>query len=194
MPREPQFDRGEVLDSATNVFWQNGYEASSIQMLLDAMGINRGSLYASFGDKASLFKSSVANYSERVDQLLAQTLLSIPNPLTAVRSFMYEALLYNDYAASRHGCLLCNTVSELADTDPDLAESSRRQIEKIQNALIERIAEAKQQQLLAESVDAQRYGALLIAVIAGLRLYYKTGMSQSMLKTLIDDQLEVLGF
>ncbi len=61
-----QFDRHEVLDRAMAVFWERGYEATSIQDLLEATGINRGSLYATFGNKQQLFLVVLDHYAEKV--------------------------------------------------------------------------------------------------------------------------------
>src|SRR5260370_742343 len=59
-----QFDRKEVLDRAMRVFWERGYEATSIQNLVEATGINRASLYATFGGKKELFINSLSRYEE----------------------------------------------------------------------------------------------------------------------------------
>jgi len=61
-----QFDRNQVLDRAIWVFWQSGYQATSIQDLVDATGVNRGSLYATFGDKCGLFIAVLDYYAEQI--------------------------------------------------------------------------------------------------------------------------------
>ena len=61
-----QFDRNDVLDHAMAVFWRNGYQATSIQDLVEATGINRGSLYTTFGDKRGLFLAVLDHYAERI--------------------------------------------------------------------------------------------------------------------------------
>ncbi|MGD9921955.1 MAG: TetR/AcrR family transcriptional regulator, partial [Pseudorhodoplanes sp.] len=71
MPWEKQFDTDEVLEKAMRAFWDRGYEATSLQDLVDHTGINRGSLYATFGDKHALFIAALRRYDEsrRVDTL-----------------------------------------------------------------------------------------------------------------------------
>ncbi len=62
MARPREFDRDEVLDKAIEVFWTQGYDGTSVQDLVDAMGIQRGSLYAAFGDKHQLFLEALDRY------------------------------------------------------------------------------------------------------------------------------------
>ena len=63
MPWEKQFDPDTALDKAMQAFWAHGYDATSIQDLVDCMGINRGSMYATFGDKRSLFIQALNRYN-----------------------------------------------------------------------------------------------------------------------------------
>ena len=67
MARPREFDVDEVLDRATELFWTRGYEATSVQELVDTLGVNRASLYATFGDKAQLFAAVLDRYGERVN-------------------------------------------------------------------------------------------------------------------------------
>ena len=77
MARPKEFNREEVLDRAIATFWCRGYEATSVQDLLDEMGINRGSLYDTFGDKHTLFLAAIDRYYDRA---LAGTVASLEAP------------------------------------------------------------------------------------------------------------------
>src|SRR5260370_15325638 len=78
-----QFERSEVLDRAMAVFWRRGYDATSIRDLVEATGINRGSIYGTFGDKKGLFLAVLAHYAEEVAKpLMAE--LSDPDPRRAI--------------------------------------------------------------------------------------------------------------
>ena len=63
MARQKEFDLDVALDKATQLFWEKGFESTSMQDLVDAMGINRASLYDSFGGKKELFEASMDRYS-----------------------------------------------------------------------------------------------------------------------------------
>ena len=66
MARPIEFDYDSVLENAMQQFWREGYEASSVQKLLDATGINRGTLYNSFGDKDTFFALCVKRYNQQL--------------------------------------------------------------------------------------------------------------------------------
>src|ERR1700722_299427 len=86
-----QFDRDEVLERAMVVFWRNGFQATSIQDLVEATGVNRGSLYPTFGDKRGLFLAVLKHYSERFGKpMMAQ--LNDPDPRKAIEG-MFEAII-----------------------------------------------------------------------------------------------------
>ena len=74
MARPVEFDENKVLSNAMEQFWKEGYEASSVQKLLDCTGINRGTLYNSFGDKDTFFKSCVDQYNKAIDKHIAASL------------------------------------------------------------------------------------------------------------------------
>ncbi len=69
MARHKKFEREEVLGKAMETFWRYGYQGTSIQDLLENMGINRGSLYDTFGNKRSLFLAAIAHYDETVSKM-----------------------------------------------------------------------------------------------------------------------------
>src|SRR5690606_26203795 len=74
MARPVEFEYEAVLENAMQQFWKEGFEASSVQKLLDATGINRGTLYNSFGDKDTFFKSCVEKYNAALKAVIDRTL------------------------------------------------------------------------------------------------------------------------
>src|ERR1700680_977386 len=106
-----QFDRNEVLDRAMAVFWQNGYQATSIQDLVDATGVNRGSLYTTFGDKCGLFLAVLDHYAERIARPLMAG-LDDPDPRRAIERMFESIIRRNSDPAWPRGCLDPNTSLE----------------------------------------------------------------------------------
>src|SRR3982750_3471953 len=71
-PRE--FDEGKALERAMHVFWKRGYEGASLLELTEAMGINRPSMYAGFGNKGELFRKALDRYAEKAGCMVAEAM------------------------------------------------------------------------------------------------------------------------
>ena len=117
MPRQKEFDREAALDRAMSAFWTKGYAATSVEDLVAHMGIQRGSLYATFGDKRSLFLSTLDHYQRVVTRELFEVLEAPGSGLEAIRRFFrlrVEAALDRSRPA---GCLVTNSAVELSRRD-----------------------------------------------------------------------------
>ena len=200
MARPIQFDREDVLNKALGLFWSDGYEASSISQLLNVMGLNRGSLYSSFSDKRSLYKEVLDFYFQRISLALLQpNLIETDDPAESVRGFFYQALLYEDSKILSRGCFLFNTVSELSNTQPDLANDANDYLFKIRKMFTHRIEEAKVLGLVKSNNDSvsenlgdssEAQANYLMGVLAGLRIQCKMGLDRVELKRTIDRALD----
>jgi len=117
-PRE--FEREEVVQKALGVFWRQGYQATSVEELVAATGINRGSLYATFGDKHGLFLEAVERYRSKVTAArLAR--LEEPGPVRArIAAFFREMVDFSLGEGHLLGCLMTNSAVELAPHDRDV--------------------------------------------------------------------------
>ena len=94
MARPVEFDENKVLTNAMEQFWREGYEASSVQKLLDCTGINRGTLYNSFGDKDTFFKSCIDQYNTVVDKQITASLKNLKlGSWDAIEAYFEETVL-----------------------------------------------------------------------------------------------------
>ena len=182
----PEFDRPEVLNAALDVFITDGYEASSISKLLEAMELNRGSLYSSFGDKESLFREVMTTYVDSFEAMTARTLVGTSHPLQAIKAFFTGLFLHGETVRLEKGCLLFNTISELANTNKPLAKEARNHIFVIRELFCKRLQEAKDMGLIASGLDISAQADTLIATMAGLRLLGKMGVPHKQLEQVID--------
>ena len=191
MPRPLQFDRNDVLNKALGLFWSDGYAASSISRLLNVMNLNRGSLYSSFTDKRTLFKEALDFYFKSIfSALLKPNLIEIDDPAESLREFFYHALLYEDPKVLSKGCFLFNTVSELSNTEPDLANDANYYLFEIRDIFSRRLEEAKLIGLVESSDNSEAQANYLMGVLAGLRLQCKMGLGKEELKKTIDRALD----
>ena len=120
MARVLEFDRAKVLDKALVLFWRKGYQAASLSDLLEAMEIGRGSFYATFGDKRSLFIECLDIFGQRTRAFLLRTRETEP-PLDALRRFFEYTAAEQRGQRCEWGCMMVNTVLELAGVDDELS-------------------------------------------------------------------------
>lgn len=190
MARPIQFDRNDVLNRALGLFWSDGYGASSIRRLLNVMNLNRGSLYSSFTDKRTLFSEALDFYFKSIFlALLKPKLIEIEDPAESIREFFYHALLHEDPKILSKGCFLFNTVSELSNTEPDLANDANNYLFEIRDMFARRLEEAKSTGLVDSSGSSEAQANYLMGVLAGLRLQCKMGLGKEEIKKTIDKAL-----
>lgn len=114
MPRNKEFDYDEKLIKARDLFWKKGYNATSLNDLVDTMGINRSSLYLTYGNKHDLFLKSLSNYIQKKDDQYRAAAAKNDEPLEAVKNIIYSVY---ESAVRDTNCLFTNSVFELASTD-----------------------------------------------------------------------------
>ena len=191
MPRQPEFDRNQVLDRALDLFWSHGYESSSISKLLAAMEMNRGSLYAAFGGKSNLYIEVLDHYMDMLRrELFSCSLAKQDDPKGAITGFYQKAFIeYEDKDQLANGCLFFNTINELNKTEPKLANKAVEAIEWIKQLFVARLTEAQQAGFIKREKSAESLADYLIGLTAGLRSLCKSGASPEVLQQVIDTGL-----
>ena len=112
MARQKEFDRNEALQKAMEVFWSHGFEAASIQELVEHMGINRQSLYDTYGDKHALYLQALDRYREVEGRKMVE-LLEQPGSVKKNLRQLFEIAI-EKALSNRRGCFMGNATSELA--------------------------------------------------------------------------------
>jgi len=141
MARPLEFDLPAALDQALVLFWRKGYQATSLADLLEAMAIGRSSFYAAFGDKRTLFLSCLDLFAKRTKDVVLRTRLRMA-PLDALQYF-FERNFVGPSASKAHlGCMLVNTVLEMADVDAELSARAGEHLAEMQKVFEECLQEA----------------------------------------------------
>ena len=107
MPRVEDFNRADVIEKAKEVFWKKGYEATSMQDLVDAMGLNRSSIYNSFGGKMELYRESIRTYQKETNAYLRDALVA-GDPMEALESLFENAIQSIVLDKDNKGCFNMN--------------------------------------------------------------------------------------
>ena len=120
MSRQKAYSEEQVIEKATDFFWCNGYENTSMRALEEVMGINKFSIYASFGSKQGVFIESLKCYKNKL-QVIVNTLRDSDKGVEAIKAFFYEFLEFSKLEMSHKGCLLTSTAGEsTARADEDI--------------------------------------------------------------------------
>src|SRR5260370_8363930 len=131
MPRPKEFDREDALDRAMGVFWSKGYAATSVEDLVAYMGIQRGSLYGTFGDKRTLFLTALDRYQRVVARELFEALETPGSGIEAIRRF-FRLRVEGSLDRSRpYGCLVTNSAVELSRSDRGAAAQAGDPLAKL---------------------------------------------------------------
>ena len=186
MARPVEFDENQVLTNAMEQFWREGYEASSVQKLLDCTGINRGTLYNSFGDKDTFFKSCVDQYNKIVEKQIVSSLLNEKlNAWDGIAAYFDEAVFNISTKRRSMGCLLVNSLCESINYDKDIKKVVRASLAKIRKALVVRLKEAQKKGKLIKGVTVEFAADVLINALHGIRVNSRDGKNSNQLKELI---------
>ena len=120
MPREAVFNKDQVIEKAKNVFWLKGYNATSMQDLVDATGLNRSSIYNSFGNKMNLFQLTLSKYQKEGSGFFEVLISSKLNGLETVSSVFETTLKMMINDSDRKGCMFINCHTEMSNQDIQL--------------------------------------------------------------------------
>ena len=192
MARPKQFDVEEVMQEALDAFWEHGYVATSMQDLQEEMGLNRGSLYGTFGDKKKLFLAVLDKYyTQRVEDF--QRVLDDPqSPRQALRDLLDRVAREVASDEGSRGCLAAKAAMELAPHDKDVAAWLKR-FHRRNVAMVARTIERGQEQgEISRKLDAESAARFVLNNIAGLRLLGTTSPSPAEVKAVIELILKVL--
>ncbi|AKJ13340.1 TetR family transcriptional regulator [Streptomyces incarnatus] len=174
MARTKEFDPDAALQSALELFWRRGYEATSMADLVEHLGIGRASLYATFGSKHELYLRALERYEEsgltRIVRDLSRPGPALPAVRAVVRRYAAEAA---DERLRRMGCLITNTAAELAPHDPAAARRVERNWDHVETALHSALARAQAQGELPAGRDPLALARMLLVLMQGLRLVGK---------------------
>jgi AcrR family transcriptional regulator len=180
--RPRQFDEEKILAAVRDLFWRQGYAATSLDDLMRVTGLGKGSIYGAFGDKRNLFLAVLRVYADERVVHAREALHSEKPAIERLRDLFRIREKRKRSPAPCPGCFLFNSTTELALHDAEVRKISKRVYEAIEQLLIETADRAKKDGDLPREVDPSELGRLLLAVTQGLTFLEKTGIhSQDLL-------------
>src|SRR5262245_33016400 len=193
MPRPKEFNPDDAIEKAMEVFWHKGYEATSMEDLLEAMDLNRGSLYDTFGDKRQLFLKVIDRYCHGfVGEKFS--LLDQPGPaLPALRRFIYSMVEGGLADPQRRGCFISNTVMELSPHEKEIAGTLRKALKMAEDAFFKVLARAEHQGELRGDKNLRALAHFLTTMMQGIVVMIKAGTPAAVVKQTAETGLSILG-
>jgi TetR/AcrR family transcriptional repressor of nem operon len=175
MPRPKSFDEDTVLDQAVQLFWERGYESTSLADLEAHLGLGRQSLYNTFGDKQALFLKALDRYRHEVGEAVFAPLNAPGAGLDAIRAFFRRSVEMLTAPGPRRGCMVANTILERGVQDPDALLRCIHSRNVLERGFRRTLAQAKAQGKVAPDLDVDATATLLVTQNYGLILLAKTG-------------------
>lgn len=187
MARPREFDEARVIESLMQVFWEKGYEATSMQDLVMASGLLKGSLYGAFGDKQSLYLRALDHYDRTRLQVGIDMLYGEGSSIQKVAAMFDSVIESVENGVFAGGCLLCNASLEMAAADRRVGNEVEKMIRRLHAAFAAAIR--------SPDLDDEQIGelaAFVVSAYCGSRVLAKAGSPVDMIRATRDRCLEFL--
>jgi TetR/AcrR family transcriptional regulator, transcriptional repressor for nem operon len=185
-----KFDRDKVLDSAMRLFWQRGYEGTSIEDLVTATGVNRGSLYATFESKCGLFLAAL----ERYVTLFGKPLMPSPDdpdPRSAIERMFETIITRTSDPQWPRGCLMTNTALECPGIGDAVARKVAEGIARQESAIYRLLQHAQAEGKLDPKADARALARFFLGIAQGLNVVNKATADPTILRDMVTSAMSI---
>ncbi|MGB0467659.1 MAG: TetR/AcrR family transcriptional regulator [Pontibacterium sp.] len=192
MARPAEFDRNEVLDKAMEVFWRTGFTGTSVTDLVKATSLKPGSLYGAFQSKRALFMEVVDTYAQYSLTRVEKCLKESNTPIQAIHSFFSR--LHDDITQDEigRGCLMVNTMLELATEDDEIREKITEYLSEVEKIFADTLTHAQELGELEADRDPASIAKFLMTGVWGLRVLSSTRPSPEVYQNVINNMLTIL--
>ncbi len=192
MPRIEEFDRETVLLKAMNVFWDKGYNGTSMQDLAEVTGLNRSSIYNSFGSKLELYQETLKHYQKNGNARFQKALVRAENPLHAIR-LIFESFLPEIIGDDRgKGCFSMNCKAEMGNQNQDLKKWLLDTQENTLDVFQDLIADGQEQGTINKKQDSKTYAYYIFNAFQGFRMTGILIKDKKILQQIINNSIQVI--
>ncbi len=192
MARQKSFDKSEVLEKAMTLFWKQGFHATSMQDLVQHVGLNRSSLYESFSSKKDLFDQSLDNYC-RVNREGVKNLLSgETNTKDGIRKLLESSINCTISDEDKKGCFVVNSTTELVPGDDEIVKALAKNRASFEKVFHDFLLKGQKSGQIAADIDTKAMSGLIYTLFSGLNVMAKLDKSPRKLMAQIDLVLGLL--
>jgi TetR/AcrR family transcriptional regulator, transcriptional repressor for nem operon len=192
MPWEKQFCESEALERAGAAFWTGGYEATPMSELLDRMGIQKGSFYATFGCKHQILIDSLRAYVQKNMAALGE-MVDAPSPRVALEDHLRTVAAQSCGEDRQKGCYLLNMSLELSPRDAEVRDLAREALESHEDCYARVLGAAVSKGEVAADADVRGIARGLIALVLGMRVMSRSTVPPATILTVAAQAIRLLG-
>ncbi|URJ52515.1 TetR/AcrR family transcriptional regulator [Paenibacillus polymyxa] len=179
MVRPREFDEDQALDAAMRIFWEKGFEATSLSDLTSKMGIQRPSIYAAFGDKKQLFEAALRKYTQSHAAYVRSRLQSNSSVKEAFYNFFGGVVAEEYEDGPNRGCFCINTMVELAPHDEKFEILTKEHQMYLSAVFQETLERGIRSGELEASMDARALAHTMVSLLIGITVMMKSRPERS---------------
>ncbi|WP_295672965.1 TetR/AcrR family transcriptional regulator [uncultured Mucilaginibacter sp.] len=174
MARTKDFDEKEVLDKAIDIFWHKGYNGTSMQDLVDGLGISRSSLYDTYGDKHTLFIKALESYQNEGSEKIGAIANSVAPAKETIRKLL-ELITGELLTDQKHkGCFMVNAEVEVAPHDKEVSRMVCANDQQVEAAFYQVIKRGQDCGEVSNRQDARALARFIFNTVKGIRVTAKS--------------------
>jgi len=192
MAWQKSFDVDATLTKAMHAFWAHGYDATSMQDLVTATGVNRTSIYATYGDKRALFMGALKKYDVDVRRQMLEQLSASASPAKAIATVFDRFIDQTCVPNGNWGCFIVNTALELAAHDSEIAELVNAAQDDIEAFFLAMIGKGQQSGEFPADCDAAQLAHQALACMLGMLVMIRSRPDRDILEAIRDGVLKSL--
>lgn len=185
MARTKDFDENEVLYKAINIFWYKGYNGTSMQDLVDGLGISRSSLYDTYGDKHTLFIKALESYQDQASGkicAIANSGAPAKETIKSLLEFITGGLISDQ---NHRGCFIVNAEVEVAPHDAEVNQLVCESDHQVEDAFYEVIKKGQENGEISNRQDARALARFTFNTVKGIRVTAKSTSDRAVFDDII---------
>ncbi len=185
------FNQDEALDKALNVFWARGYEGASMAELTEALGINKPSIYAAFGNKEELFRKALTRYTTGPAAFVGEAMKE-PSARLVVEKFLMRAVEFFCDKSTPNGCMIVQGALTCGQSSSAIQQELIAYRSRIETMLTKRFELAKTQDDLPPSLNTKQLAKYIATIHQGMSVQATSGATREELTAIVEIALKNL--
>lgn len=192
MPKVETFNRDQVIKQSVETFHNKGFNSTSMQDLVDATGLNRSSIYNSFGSKFDLYMECLRSYQQSSRQALQKVIINSNDPLSSIKNIFNLNIHIAVNDSKNNGCFINQCTAEMANQEPVIQHFLENNQQYMIRLFEDIVQKGQDDNLINKNKSAKEYALYLLTSVQGLRISGILSNDQQGLESIIQTTLSVL--